>query len=77
MIFLRVCVCVSCRVRPGGGGSDADSLDLDRMKQVKKVQKTPTTSRSLKQRCVFFESPSCFGLLQQKESVFQKQIASL
>lgn len=35
-------VLVSCRVRPGGGGSDADSLDLDRMKQVKKIQKTQT-----------------------------------
>lgn len=61
---------VSCRVRPGGGGSDADSLDLDRMKQVKKVQKTPTTSQSLKQRCVCFLNLPCVLACYNKNNLF-------
>lgn len=68
--FLIFFLCVSCRVRPGGGGSDADSLDLDRMKQVKKVQKTPTTSQSLKQRCVCFLNLPCVLACYNKNNLF-------
>lgn len=65
---------VSCRVRPGGGGSDADSLDLDRMKQVKKVQKTPTTSQSLKQRCVCFLNLPCVLACYNKNNLFFSKV---